>query len=140
MADDLINIGIVGGYASGKATVLNALFKAPCFEMKSHTHNHTIIEIKASKTPQLSWYYRKSDSEAWKKSPNDIRLAHQYRQIAVEIPFYHFNKTNFWDFPQINDLASWKDLHLSKVKQMDYVVYVLDAEYALSAKNHDIVH
>ena len=56
MADNLINIGVLGGYASGKATFLNALFKAPCFEMKSHTHNNTIIEIKESKTPQMSWF------------------------------------------------------------------------------------
>lgn len=134
-----LKIGIIGDFASGKATFLNALFKAPCFEMNS-THNRVIVEIKASKTSEMIWRYRNNDAEEWKIDLTDIRSSSKYAQITVEIPFFHFNQAIFYDFPQINDLNSWEKDYLSKALQMDYIIYILDAEYALSEKNHNTAH
>ena len=130
-----LKIGIVGGYISGKATFLNALLKAPCFSMRSNTHNHIPIAIQRATNEKLSWEYNDGGKRGWTPSIDDIRCSESHHQIRVKIPCYLWGDTVFHDFPQINDITAWEREYISLVKQMDFIISIFDAEYAMSLIN-----
>ena len=131
-----LKIGIIGGYVSGKATFLNALFKAPYFRMRSNTHNHTTIQIRAvAGEKDVVWSYMDEDGKNWNKSQEDIRFSTSWKRIKAEIPCFLWGSTSFYDFPQINDVVQWEKENIQEVSQMDGLVCVLDAEYLMSERN-----
>ncbi|MGN0867203.1 MAG: dynamin family protein [Oligosphaeraceae bacterium] len=132
-------IGIVGGYISGKATFLNALMKAPYFEMHSNSHNHIPIEIVKSENNSFSWNYQEYDKKTWQQSSKDIRTSKLYSRIRVKIPHFIWGDTVFYDFPQINDISIWKKNNEDIVKRMDVLLFIFDAEYVMSSANKKIL-
>lgn len=134
-----LKIGIIGGYISGKATFLNALIKAPCFEMHSNSHNHIPIEIVKSENNSFSWNYLGNDKKAWQQSNKDIRTSKLYSRLRVKIPQFIWGDTVFYDFPQINDISIWRKDNESIVKRMDVLLFIFDAEYTMSSANKKIL-
>lgn len=139
MSTHNLEIGIVGGYISGKATFLNALLKAPCFLMQSYTHNHIPIAIQRATNEQISWEYIDNGERGWTPSIDDIRCSQNHNQIRVKIPYYLWGETVFYDFPQINDIATWERENMSLVNQMDYIILIFNAEYAMLLINKKII-
>lgn len=130
-----LKIGIVGGYISGKATFLNALLKVPCFSMRSNTHNHIPIAIQRANNEKVSWEYNDSGKRGWTPAIDDIRCSQNHQQIRVKTPCYLWGDTVFHDFPQINDITTWERENTSLLTQMDFIISIFDAEYAMSLIN-----
>jgi len=130
-----LKIGIVGGYISGKATFINALLKTPCFSMRSNTHNHIPIVIQRATNEKVSWEYIASGKRGWTPSRDDIRCSQDHQLIRAKIPCYPWGDTEFYDFPQVNDITTWESEHISLVNQMDFVISIFDAEYVMSLAN-----
>lgn len=99
--------------------------------MRSYTHNHIPIAIQRATNEKISWEYTDSGERGWTPSIDDIRCSQRHQQIRVKIPCYLWGDTVFHDFPQINDIAAWERENMSLVKQMDYIISIFNAEYAM---------
>lgn len=135
-----ITIGIWGGYASGKATFINALLQYPYFIMSRMKHNSKKIIIQGGNTEHIEWFFKENDEKAWCKSTCSLRHVRQssIKIVKALIPNFCFTNLIFHDFPV---LCSLDDFHAFENKSIiDYGVLVLDAEYAEKKIHFDIIH
>ena len=132
-------IGILGGFASGKATLINAILQYPFFGMYRQRHNTKIIKIQKSDTQTIEWLYRCFNEKQWQKSTCSLRHVKQknIESIKVLVPCDLLSQINIYDYPAINsneDFPSSDD-----VKKLDFGIIAIDAEYAEKRVHSDII-
>lgn len=156
LANDKLNVLVMGKFSSGKSTFLNALMGKALLPAKARPTTAIIGEIMYSKTAGATLYPRNNSAKLQEISIEELekyvtietmenekdapRKESVYSKVEIRYPLSLCEKgINLVDSPGLDDPTSHDDITTDYLPKADTIIYCMNSQQAFSQKDKSVI-